>query len=313
MTCGIIGPVDDPQVVRVAVGIRQRGNEPIIVDLSGFPGEAKLSVRDGVPAGALDLDGVKSWYVRSLPLPLPFLEWGTAGSSDSGSQVAEAARRAYAAGRERRSFLAGFVSAMEATGTVFVNPPGTMAQHFRKLEQLDSLRAAGVPIPPTLATNDPDAVLDFAQDIGGPLVYKPLAGGGLCRRVTDADLGPDRLRLLARAPVLFQAEVPGRNIRVYVVGGVVVASYEIVSDQLDYRGAESAVVQTALGAEEYDACRRATQACRMTFTGIDLRRRADGSFAVLECNPSPMFAAIERWTGTAPVSQALADFLHSVP
>jgi glutathione synthase/RimK-type ligase-like ATP-grasp enzyme len=235
---------------------------------------------------------------------------GTAESTDSGSQVAAAARRAYAAGRERRSFLAGFVSAMEASGTVFVNPPGTMAQHFRKLEQLDSLRAAGVPVPPTLATNDPAAVLDFAQDIGGPLVYKPLAGGGLCRRVTDADLGSDRLRLLARAPVLFQAEVPGRNIRVYVVGGGVVASYEIVSDELDYRGAESAVVQIALGVGEEDACRRASQACRMTFTGIDLRRRAEGSFAVLECNPSPMFAAIERRTGTAPVSRALADFLH---
>jgi glutathione synthase/RimK-type ligase-like ATP-grasp enzyme len=169
---------------------------------------------------------------------------------------------------------------------------------------------AGVPVPPTLATNDPAAVLDFAQDIGGPLIYKPLAGGGLCRRVTAADLRPDRLQLLARAPVLFQAEVPGRNIRVYVVGDGVVASYEIVSDKLDYRGAESAVVQTALGAEEENACRRATQACGMTFTGIDLRRRADGSFAVLECNPSPMFAAIERRTGKAPVSQALADFLH---
>ena len=30
---------------------------------------------------------------------------------------------------------------------------------------------------------------------------------------------------------LFQAEVPGTNLRVYVVGGTVVAAYEIVSDE----------------------------------------------------------------------------------
>lgn len=51
---------------------------------------------------------------------------------------------------------------------------------------------------------------------------------------------------------MFQAEIPGRNIRVYVVGGSVVASYEVVSDELDYRGAEKAVLRVALGAEEGD-------------------------------------------------------------
>ena len=73
------------------------------------------------------------------------------------------------------------------------------------------------------------------------MVYKPLAGGGRCRRLTDADLSAERLSRLAAAPVLFQAEVPGTNIRVYVVGGAVVAAYQIVSDELDYRGAEADV------------------------------------------------------------------------
>jgi hypothetical protein len=140
-------------------------------------------------------------------------------------------------------------------------------------------------------------------------VYKPLAGGGRCRRLSAADLEPDRLRLLAGAPALFQEEVPGANIRVYVVGDRVAAAYEIVSEELDYRGAEDAVVPTALDAAEHDACLRAAAACDMTFTGIDLRRRPDGGFAVLECNPSPMFAGIERWTGAAPVSLALTDLL----
>jgi glutathione synthase/RimK-type ligase-like ATP-grasp enzyme len=302
-TRGIIGRRDDPQVASVADSLRRRGVEPVVLDLSRFPGDGSLSVRDGVPtARNLDLPAVVAWYVRSLPLPLPFRV--------PHEIHPDASRLRYAAGRERRSFLAGFVAAMQASGALFVNPPAVMAQHFRKLEQLDALRAAHVPVPATLATNDPWAVREFARDVGGALVYKPLAGGGRCRRVTGADLGPGRLRLLARAPVLFQAEIRGRNIRVYVVGGRVAAAYEIVSDQLDYRGAEIAVRSVLLGSAEADACLRAASACGMAFTGIDVRRRPDGSFAVLECNPSPMFAGIERRTGAAPVTEALTDVLE---
>jgi hypothetical protein len=303
VTTGIIGPEGDPQVAAVADRLRGRGHQPVVLDLSRFPRDLALHVRDGV-ASARDLDvvAVARWYVRSLPLPLPFRV-----PQPDGPGGERTGRLRYAAGRERRAFLAGFVSAMQATGALFVNPPAAMTQHFRKLDQLDALRSAGVPVPATLATNDPVAVRDFAR--GRAVVYKPLAGGGRCRALTTADLG--RLELLTRAPVLFQEEVPGANIRVYVVHGRVAAAYEIVSGQLDYRGAEAAVEPTRLDDAEHDACLRAAAACGMVFTGIDLRRRPDGGFAVLECNPSPMFAGIQRWTGDDPVTRALADLLEA--
>ncbi len=266
-----------------------------MLDLSSFPATVRLSLLDDVAsADGIDVAGVRGWYVRGVPLPLPFLA---------------VSRREYAAGRERRSFVTAFLAALGRAGTVFVNPPACMAQHFHKLDQLRRLREAGVPVPQTLATNDPRAVVEFAASVDGSLVYKPIAGGGLCRRVSAEDLAEERLRTLAAAPVLFQEEVPGRNLRIYVVGGRVVASYEIVSDQVDYRGAESAVVPMSLEDDEGEACRRAAAACGMTFTGVDVKRRDDGSFAVLECNPSPMFAAIERRTGAPAVSAALADHL----
>jgi glutathione synthase/RimK-type ligase-like ATP-grasp enzyme len=141
------------------------------------------------------------------------------------------------------------------------------------------------------------------------LVNTPRGGGGLCRRATAADLRPPRLRALAAAPVLFQEEVAGRNIRVYVVAREVAACYEIVSDALDYRGAETAVHATAPTDAERDACCAAAHACGMPFTGIDIRRRPDGTFALLECNPSPMFAAIERRTGESRVTRAICALL----
>lgn len=300
---GIIGPADDPQVACVASALRRRGAEPTVLDLGRFPRALRLSLRDGAPAAdGVDVAAVGSWYVRSLPLPLPFRLPEDAAPARR--------RRDYAAGRERRSFLAGFTAALAATGAALVNPPERMAQHFRKPEQLDALRAAGIPVPPTLATNHPEALAEFVHEVGA-VVYKPLAGGGRCRRLAAADLTSERLALLSAAPVLFQAEVPGTNVRGYVVGDAVVAAYEIVSDELDYRGAEADVRPVALPAAEADACRRAAAACGMPFTGLDLRRRPDGGFAVLECNPSPMFAGIQRRTAAEPVSDALAAFLLS--
>ena len=262
----------------------------MVVDLSRFPSSLRLSVRDGVASGVA---GVGAWYVRSIPLPLPF------PAADPVS---------YAAGRERRSFAAGWLAALADGGARFVNPPAKMLQHFRKVEQLASLRSAGVCVPATLATNSPEDVVAFAREVGA-LVYKPLAGGGRCRRVTASDLSADRLAALARAPVMFQEEVPGRNVRAYVVDGAVVAAYEIESDELDYRGAETSVSVFAVDAPLADVCVRAAAACDMAFTGIDVRLGPEGRAVVLECNPSPMFAAIERRAGTSQVSAALARTL----
>jgi hypothetical protein len=122
-THGIIGRPHDPQVASVAGRLRRRGIEPVVLDLSRFRGHGSLSVRDGVPtARNLDLRAVAAWYVRSFPLPLPFLV--------PHDTEPDASRLRYAAGRERRSFLAGFVAAMQASGALFVNPPVVMAQHF---------------------------------------------------------------------------------------------------------------------------------------------------------------------------------------
>ncbi|GAA3012186.1 hypothetical protein [Streptosporangium longisporum] len=325
---GIIGPPEDPQVANVTAALRERGAEPVVLDLSGFPARSRLSLLDGTPsAPGVDVTAVRAWYLRSMPLPLPFAPWppgrdaqdtpgdrGDGGSGGDGGGVTpeeweREQRSAYAGGRERRSFTFGFVTALRHGGAVLVNPPETLGQHFLKLDQLRRLREAAVPVPRTLATNDPDAVAGFARATAGLVVYKPLAGGALCRRITPGDLRPERLRLLATAPVLFQEEVPGRNLRVYVVDDEVAASYEIVSEELDFRGAERAVLPEPPSEQERDACVRAARACGLTFTGVDVRRRDDGTFAVLECNPSPMFAAIERRTGSAGVTRALAALL----
>lgn len=304
---GILGRAGDPQVARVAEYLRGRGAEPALISLAEFPSRLCLSVEDGEARVGGELARTAAWYVRSMPLTMPFFDFDPRIEAATPAELLGRWRARYAAERERQSFITGFVLALGRTGARLVNPPSALDQHFVKLEQLARLRAAGVPVPRTLATNDPEALLSFAAQ--GPVVYKPLAGGALCRRVGPTDLEGARLAALARAPVLFQEEVRGRNLRAYVAGGRVVAAYEILSDEVDYRGSERGLVETALTEAEVVVAVRAAEACEMLFTGLDLKRRADGTFAVLECNPSPMFAAIERWTGRAPVTEALGELL----
>jgi len=306
---GIFGREDDPQVARVAEYLRGRGAAPRIISLADFPARLRLTVEDGAArVEGEPLPASSSWYVRSLPMTMPFFDFDPRVEAASPPELLARWRARYAAERERQSFITGFVLALGRAGARLVNEPTALDQHFVKLEQLARLRAAGIPVPRTLATNDPEVLARFAARVG-EVVYKPLAGGALCRRLMPEDLTGERLAALARAPVLFQEEVRGRNLRVYVVGGRVAAAYEIVSDEVDYRGREKGLAAAPLTEAERDAALRAADACAMPFTGLDLKRREDGRFAVLECNPSPMFAAIERWTKAAPVTRALGELL----
>lgn len=308
-TVGIFGRADDPQVARVAGYLRERGARPRLISLGGFPARLRLTLADGAPCvGGEALPASSSWYVRSMPMTLPFFDFDPRVEAATPAELLARWRHRYAAERERQSFITGFVLALGRAGARLVNAPAALDQHFVKTEQLARLRAAGVPLPRTLATNDPSALRRFASDVGA-VVYKPLAGGALCRRIVPEDLEGERLAALARAPVLFQEEVRGKNVRVYVVGGRVAAAYEIVSDEVDYRGSEKGVCEVGLPEGEAEASVRAARACEMLFTGLDLKRRDDGTFAVLECNPSPMFAGIENWAKRSPVTEALGELL----
>jgi glutathione synthase/RimK-type ligase-like ATP-grasp enzyme len=309
-TVGIFGRPEDPQVERVAAYLKERGAAPVLLSLGEFPARLRLTIEDGAArVEGLEAGARSAWYVRSMPMTLPFFDFDPRVEAATPAELLTRWRHRYAAERERQSFITGFVTALGRRGARLVNPPAALDQHFVKTDQLERLRAAGVPVPRTLATNDPEALRRFAADSSAPLVYKPLAGGALCRRVEPSDMEGERLAALARAPVLFQEEVRGRNIRVYVVGGRVAAAYEIVSDEVDYRGSEKGLVETELTEAEAVASVRAAEGCEMLFTGLDIKRRDDGTFAVLECNPSPMFAGIESWTKRSPVTSALGELL----
>lgn len=295
----IIAGKNDPQAARVGAEVRARGGEVAYLNAPAFPERTRLSLSSGgvCLAGRL-LTPPRAVYVRALgwhPLSPGFAD-----------DLKSRPQGLVAQCDEKRALLESLLSFWQRQRILIVNPPDVDAQHSRKPAQLQLLSDAGLPVPRWIATNDPKAVRRFLREVKRA-VYKPLAGGARVQELRRADLTAERLSGLDLAPVLFQEYVPGVPVRVYVVGARIAGAVAIHSEEIDYRGRETAVEAVRLTRDERWASLAAARACGMVFSGVDIIRSGSG-FAVLECNPSPMFAGLEHATGID-VAGPLATYL----
>lgn len=293
MVVALLGPREDPQVTTVADALDERGTEWEVWDADGWPGAAPLSltVSSGtatVVEEPVDVDRVTSVYLRRISLD----PRGPGFENELESRPYSLVNQL----REYRGLLTSILTHLDRRGVPVVNPPETQSVHGCKPSQLAAFEAADLPVPETVATNDPDAATAFVERVGDA-VYKPVGGGGHARSITPEDLDPRRLDRLSNAPVLFQERLDGADYRLFVVDGDVVATGQIRSDELDYRLGDHEVAAATLSDEIERAAVRAADVLDLRFAGVDVVAGDDG-FGVLEANPSPMFAAFDRQAGT---------------
>ncbi|ADG06746.1 ATP-grasp domain-containing protein [Kyrpidia tusciae] len=242
----------------------------------------------------IDLWEIGAFFLRVFFLPTPAFDPDVEALKEGGYVE-------YVAQRERYAAWLSWLKWLSETDRVLVNPVDTLLIHFAKPFQIERLRRAGIPVPRTLVTGDGETVRAFAAE--REVVYKPVAGGALCRRLTREDLKPERLERLAGAPVLFQEYIPGEDIRVFVLGDRVIGAFRIEGEGLDYRGGAHRVEAVDI---DKDIARASTAACRalgLLFSGVDVKRRPDGSWVILECNPAPMFEGFDTVASPTIVSQ----------
>lgn len=191
-----------------------------------------------------------------------------------------------------------------------LNPPQAMASNQSKPYQLNLIRQHGFEIPDTLLTTDPAAARHFWQRHGN-VIYKSISGTrSIVRRLQSEDA--PRLEDVSHAPTQFQEYVPGRDIRVHVIGNACHAT-AIDSGADDYRYAQRQGNTAELVAIELP--RRITEQCihlshnlGLRLSGIDLRRTADDRWFCFEVNPSPAFTYYEENTGQ-PLAAEVAHLL----
>ncbi len=161
MSVLILADEDDPTASRVAAELTGRGVQVHAIDPAAFPQDLSLAATiepgtawAGTVAGefSLEVAAVHAIYYRKpTQFRLP--------ESMSGPE------RLFAYGEARR----GFGGVLLALGhCLWVNDPLAAARCEYKPVQLAAAVAVGLPIPPTLISNDPERAYRWATDLGRP-------------------------------------------------------------------------------------------------------------------------------------------------
>ncbi|MFO7562696.1 MAG: hypothetical protein R6X02_08625 [Enhygromyxa sp.] len=298
----IVGSLEDAHANAVYSRLRERGHEPVVLDALRFPEQLPIALGpapDDIRVDGRPLGRPAAVYVRSLyQSPAGF-------GVEADEAMREDWRRTLAAFRERSTLLTAILLRWEQLGCRLYNPP-SVGTNITKPYQLALLRAAGLPVPESLWTNDPAAVKRFCAE--REAIFKPVAGGAATRKVSPEDLADERLAKLAGAPVCFQELLPGDDVRVYVVDDRVVCALRIETEAVDFRQNEQRIEAIELDPELAATCVRAAEVIGLPYTGMDIKADRAGRYKILELNPSAMFLGFEQRAGVD-IGGALCDAL----
>jgi glutathione synthase/RimK-type ligase-like ATP-grasp enzyme len=295
----ILGNATDAHAAHLHTALTQGGATVAYFDTRLFPTHLCLSWDPQTSHGSLRLPGAGPLALQDIHSVF----WRTL--TGVGTVPLADAQQQRIASNDTMSALHTLINACPAR---WVNSWQAYQFHREKPRQLAAVHQLGVPIPPTLITNDPTEVRRFAQ-AQARVIFKPVYGGAHTRDLSPAHLASPRLELaLQLAPITLQAYVPGTNMRSYVLGHTVY-TVEIRSAALDFRDDRQAAVRpVALPAAVQEQCRAIAKTLFLTWTAIDWRVTPWGDYVFLEANPSPMFLHVERHTGF-PITQDLVHLL----
>jgi glutathione synthase/RimK-type ligase-like ATP-grasp enzyme len=181
--------------------------------------------------------------------------------------------------------------------------------------QLALAQKAGLEIPPTLMTNDPEEASEFARRHEGNVIYKQFIALPDTWRETRR-LGAEEVKIIETVrltPVIFQSYVEAvADLRVTVVGD------EFYAASTDLRKAEYPVdvrlnLDMRYEPHQLPSAVEARLRTMMHWLGleygaIDMRLTSDGRYVFLEINPAGQFLYIEYMTGQK-IAAALAEHL----
>ncbi|MBK6687952.1 MAG: ATP-grasp domain-containing protein [Deltaproteobacteria bacterium] len=317
MRLAFFGSAYDPQVAHVLAVAAGRGHQVVVCGPEDWRGDGavphRLRIEGGVTSldfggGALhDVDGV---WVRHLIPPFPVVDTTPGLPPFDRDELFVLSMNL----RERASLLFSAIDFLVAQGRPVLNPPAPGLGIQNKPTQLMLMARAGVPVPETLVSDDPDQVRDFAK--GRRVIFKPAAGGALA-----VELNPEHdesLGLIIKAPVIFQELVAGEDVRVTMIDDQILSAVVVETEegQIDFRSSERYAAglgtyrEVQLPEGVVKAVRATRRALGLRFTGIDVRLdpARPEAFVVLEANPSPTYLDIERKLGH-PISAGLVDAL----
>jgi len=206
---------------------------------------------------------------------------------------------------EAAGFENQFMECLDASDALIINKSEPSATNNSKPYQLTVIKDAGLKIPVTFITNEPDEAREFLN-MNTDCIYKSISGvRSIVQRVSESHI--EYIDDVKWCPTLFQKVVPGVNFRVHVIDEELF-SVRIESDRIDYRYGKTMMYIEDLPEDIAQKCLDLTSALGLHFSGIDLMRTPDNEWYCFEVNPSPAYSYFQMNSGL-PISAALARAL----
>jgi [lysine-biosynthesis-protein LysW]---L-2-aminoadipate ligase len=211
---------------------------------------------------------------------------------------------------------------LEMSGLPVVNRYATAATCADKLLTTAALTEAGLPQPRTRLAFTPEAALSAIEELGYPIVLKPVVGswGRLLARINDRDAAEAVLEhketLGSYQHGIFYVQEfvakPGRDIRAFVIGHRTICAI--------YRTSPHWITNTARGGQAAncpvtpeidDLCRRAARAVGGGVLAIDLLEDPERGLLVNEVNHTMEFRNSIHTTGVD-IPAAIVEYVLRV-
>lgn len=260
----------DSTLVAVAEAARDLGHDVVVADTAGFVrGPVSFSPHTGVwQLGEVTVcpDDVDVALLGRLPSAF-------ARTSPPGSilDVDEHDRRQKVQAA-RHQLAWSMVRDLEARGVPVLSSPTRARPFDDKPLQLAALARAGVPVPATIVDDGSGAFGSVREQIS-----KPIVGGAVVFSTTPGVAGAPRLR---------QQRLRGRQLRLAVVGGDVVAAGAIDVDG-DWRTTTLPFVPVVVSRALAAVARTVANTCHFDVCAIDLVDDRERGLCVLEANRTP--------------------------
>jgi len=208
--------------------------------------------------------------------------------------------------------------ALESAGMHVVNSSQALMASEDKIWTHASLVKAGLPTPPSVLAYDVESALKAAETLGYPVVVKPVRGswGRLVNLARDEEelrgIVEHRMLMGDHYKVIYlqkYIEKPNRDMRVFCLGGAIVAGIYRISRHWVTNTARGARAEPlSISSELEEMALRACEVLGVEFGGVDIVEDPREGYMVLEVNGVPEYRNTVRVTGVD-VSKRLVEYL----
>lgn len=209
---------------------------------------------------------------------------------------------------------ASIVEQMQLSGMLVLNGFDSILKAKNKLKTSQILTNYGIPMPKTVVVRRSEDLAGAVKLLGGfPVILKtPVGSYGNGVTIVESMRALKSVIVWNKPLYLLQQFVKfsrGRDIRIFVVNGRVVASMMRSAQKGEFRsnielGGKGGAVK--ITEEEASIAIRAVQALDLHYGGVDLIRSKEGPF-ILEVNSNPGFKSLEKASGVN-VAKAIVEY-----